>query len=202
MKRLLGSTFVLASLAAASASAQTATWNIDTAHSVASFAVRHMMVSTVRGDFGKTAGTVKFDGKDVGSVQADAVIDVTTINTRDPKRDEHLKSPDFFDAAKFPTITFKSKRVDPAGAGRFKLVGDLTMRGVTREIALDVDGPTPEIKDQRGNSRIGATATGRINRHDFGVSWNRTLDAGGLVVGDEVIITIDLELVRPATASE
>ena len=199
MKSSFGCAVALAATAVvAPAFAQTATWNIDTSHSAAHFAVRHMMVSTVRGDFGKTSGTIEFDGKDVKSIKAEATIDVATVDTRDPKRDEHLKSADFFDVAKFPTITFKSKRAEAAGPGKFKLVGDLTMRGVTKEVTLDVEGPTTAIKDQRGNSRVGATATTKINRQDFGVSWNRTLDAGGLVVGDEVTISIDLELIKPA----
>jgi polyisoprenoid-binding protein YceI len=182
--------------AAAAAAAQPVTWQIDPVHSTATFAVRHMMVTTVRGTFQKLAGTVQFDGKDVKTIVAQATIDVASIDTREPKRDEHLRSADFFDAATFPTITFASKRVEPKGAGRFALVGDLTIKGVTREVTLDVEGPTPEIKDPGGNIRIGASATTKINRQDFGVSWNRTLDAGGVVVGDEVAITLDLSLIR------
>jgi polyisoprenoid-binding protein YceI len=182
--------------AAAAAAAQPVTWQIDPVHSTATFAVRHMMVTTVRGTFQKLAGTVQFDGKDVKTIVAQATINVASIDTREPKRDEHLRSADFFDAATFPTITFASKRVEPKGAGRFALVGDLTIKGVTREVTLDVEGPTPEIKDPGGNIRIGASATTRINRQDFGVSWNRALDAGGVVVGDEVAITLDLSLIR------
>lgn len=185
--------------AAASTIAQPLTWQIDPVHSTATFAVRHMMVTTVRGTFQKLAGTVQFDGKDVSTIVAQATIDVASIDTREPKRDDHLRSADFFDAARFPTITFASKRVEPRGAGRFALVGDLTIKGVTREVTLDVEGPTPEIKDPGGNIRIGASATTRINRQEFGVSWNRALDAGGVVVGDEVAITLDLSLVRKAS---
>lgn len=188
-------------LAAAAASAQPATWQIDPVHSTATFAVRHMMVTTVRGTFQKLAGTVEFDGKNIETIAAQATIDVASIDTREPKRDEHLRSADFFDAARFPAITFVSKRVEPKGAGRFALVGDLTIRGVTREVTLDVEGPTPEVKDPGGNVRIGASATTRVNRQDFGVSWNRVLDAGGVVVGDEVAITLDLSLIRKAPAS-
>lgn len=184
--------------AAASTIAQPLTWQIDPVHSTATFAVRHMMVTTVRGTFQKLAGTVQFDGKDVGTIVAQATIDVASIDTREPKRDDHLRSADFFDAASFPTITFASKRVEPRGAGRFALVGDLTIKGVTREVTLDVEGPTPEIKDPGGNIRIGASAATKINRQEFGVSWNRALDAGGVVVGDEVAITLDLSLVRKA----
>ena len=181
--------------------AQPATWNIDSAHSAASFSVRHMMVSTVRGDLGKVTGTVQFDGSNVSTIQAQASIDANGINTREAKRDEHLKSADFFDTAKYPTITFTSKRVEPVSAGKFKLIGDLTMRGVTKEVTLDVEGPSAAIKDQRGNARIGATATTKLNRQDYGITWNRALDAAGVVVGDEINVTIDLQLVRAATAS-
>jgi polyisoprenoid-binding protein YceI len=187
--------------AAAATTAQPATWQIDPVHSTATFAVRHMMVTTVRGTFQKLAGTVQFDGKDIKTLAAQATIDVASIDTREPKRDEHLRSADFFDAARFPAITFVSKRVEPKDAGRFALVGDLTIKGVTREVTLEVEGPTPEVKDPGGNIRIGASATTRINRQDFGVSWNRTLDAGGVVVGDEVAITLDLSLIRKAPAS-
>jgi len=194
--------FVRTSFAAAAALAlaapvfaQPATWDVDSAHSASQFAVKHLMVSTVRGQFGKTTGSVQWDGQDYKTVVAEATIDATTIDTREPKRNEHLKSADFFDVAKFPTITFKSKRVEGVSGDRFKLVGDLTMRGVTKEVVLDVEA-TPVVKGARGESRVGASATGRIDRQDFGVSWNRTLDAGGLVVADEVDIVLDLELVK------
>ena len=156
-----------------------------------------MMVSTVRGSFGKTEGTITWDGKDVSSIKADATIDTTTITTNNEKRDTHLKSPDFFDVAKFPTITFKSKRAEAAGAGKFKLIGDLTMRGVTKEVTLDVEGPSQPLVAQ-GRTRVGATATTKINRQDYGVSWSRALDGGGVVVSDEVVITLELELVKAA----
>ena len=123
--------------------------------------------------------------------------DVATLNTREPKRDTHLKSADFFDAEKFPAMTFRSRKAEPAGAGKLKLTGDLTLHGVTREVVLDVDGPAPEIKDQRGGGRIGASATTRISRKNFGMTWNRAIEAGGVVVGDEVTITLDVELTRP-----
>ena len=194
--------FVRTSFAAAAALAlaapvfaQPATWTVDSAHSASQFAVKHLMVSTVRGQFGKTAGSIHWDGEDYKTVVAEATIDATTIDTREPKRNEHLKSADFFDVAKFPTITFKSKRVEGVSGDRFKLVGDLTMRGVTKEVVLDVEA-TPVVKGARGESRVGASATGRINRQDFGVSWSRTLDAGGLVVANEVDIVLDLELVK------
>jgi polyisoprenoid-binding protein YceI len=173
------------------------TWNIDTNHSTAGFVVRHMMVTNVRGSFGKTTGTVTYDGKDVSSVAADVTIDTTTITTNNEKRDAHLKSPDFFDVATFPTITFKSKRVEKGGAGRFKLIGDLTIHGVTKEVTLDVEGPSQAIVAQ-GATRIGASATTTLNRQDFGVKWSRNIDGGGVVVGDEVKVMLELELVKRA----
>jgi polyisoprenoid-binding protein YceI len=170
-------------------------WNIDAAHSAAHFQVRHLMISNVRGEFGKMSGTVSFDGKNYSSLKADAVIEVASINTREPKRDDHLRGADFFDAARYPAITFKSKRVESIKESRFNLIGDLTNRGVTKEIILAVEA-TPIAKGMRGESRIGAQATTRLNRQDYGVKWNRALDGGGLVVGDEIQITIDLELIQ------
>lgn len=178
-----------------------ATWEIDSAHSGAHFSVRHMMVSNVRGDFGKVTGTVVFDAKNPKAAQVNATIDVSSINTREPKRDEHLRSPDFFDAAKFPTITFKSKRVEQAGEGKYKVVGDLTIRGVTKEVTLDVEGPAPEAKDPWGNVKSGATATTKINRKDFGLAWNKVLETGGVAVGEEVKITLDIELNKKPDAA-
>lgn len=169
------------------------TWDIDPAHSAAQFQVKHLMISTVRGEFGKMSGTVSFDGRNFSTVKAEAVIDVGSINTREKKRDDHLRSADFFDAARFPTITFKSKRVENVKGSNFKLVGDLTMRGMTREVALEVEA-TPVVKGMGGEPRIGATATAKLNRQDFGIKWNRSLDTGGVVVSNEVQITLDLEL--------
>jgi polyisoprenoid-binding protein YceI len=186
---------VTALLAAVPAVAQTATWKIDSAHSASQFAVKHLVISTVRGQFGKTTGSVQFDGQDYKTIVAEATIDVASVDTREEGRDKHLRSADFFDAEKFPTITFRSKRVEGVSGNRFKLVGDLTIRGVTKEVTLDVEA-TPIIKGTRGESRVGAHATGRINRQDFGVSWSRTMDAGGLVVANEVDLIIDLELIR------
>ena len=175
-----------------------ATWNIDSAHSSAQFSVKHLMIATVRGEFSKVSGAIEFDGKTIAGITVDATIDAATVTTREPKRDAHLKSADFFDVEKFPTITFKSKKAVAAGPGKFKLTGDLTMHGVTKEVTLDVDGPTAEIKDPWGNVKIGASATTKINRKEFGVSWNGNLDNGGVVVGDEVTITIDLEAAKKA----
>ena len=182
-------------LAAIAAPVSAQTWKIDGAHSTARFTVRHMMVSNVHGSFGKVEGTIVYDGKNIGGVKADAVVDTTTITTNNEKRDAHLKSPDFFDVAANPTITFKSKRAEAAGAGKFKLIGDLTMRGVTKEVVLDVDGPTDPVTVQN-SQRIGATATTTLNRKDYGVNWSRAMDGGGVVVGDEVKVTLELELIK------
>jgi polyisoprenoid-binding protein YceI len=145
---------------------------------------------------GKVTGTVNFDGKNLAAASVDATVDVTTISTRDEKRDAHLKSPDFFDVATYPTLTFKSKKVTPNADGSFKVIGDLTMHGVTKEVTLDVEAMRPVIK-QGNNLRTGTTATTKLNRQDFGVKWSRALDGGGLVVSDEVAVTIDLELIQP-----
>ena len=187
--------FAIPSLALAS------DWDIDPAHSQANFTVRHLMVSNVRGDFGKVTGTIKLDDKDVSKSTVDATIDVASINTREAKRDEHLKSPDFFDVAKYPTITFKSKKVAKAGTGKLKVTGDLTMHGVTKEVTLDVEGPAKDAKDPWGNVRSGATATTKINRKDFGLGWNKVLETGGVAVGEDVTIVIDVELTKKAPAA-
>jgi polyisoprenoid-binding protein YceI len=172
------------------------TWMIDGAHTLAGFSVKHMMVTNVHGRFGKVSGTVFYDGRDVSTIKADITIDATSITTDNEKRDAHLKSPDFFDAAQFPTITFKSKRVEKGAAGTFKLVGDLTMRGVTKEVALDVEGPTPVV-NAGPVAKVGATATTTLNRQDFGVKWSRSMDGGGVVVGDNVKVTIEIEANQP-----
>lgn len=171
-------------------------WRIDASHSAANFSVRHLMVSTVRGQLGRISGTLEYDGKDVQSVKADVTIDVNAISTQNENRDKHLRSDDFFDVANHPTITFTSKRVEPAGDGRFKLIGDLTIRGTTKEVALDVEGPSPIVKTQRGIA-TGATATTRIKRLEYGLKYNNMVEAGP-VVSDEVTITIDIEATRPA----
>ena len=187
--------FAALALATVAAPAAAQTWKIDPAHSSATFTVRHMMVSNVHGRFGKVEGTIVYDGKDIAGVKADATIDATTITTDNEKRDAHLKSPDFFDVAANPTITFKSKRAEAVGKGKFKLIGDLTMRGKTKEVVLDVEGPTDPVT-ANNSQRVGATATTTVNRQDFGVSWSRTMDGGGVVVSDEVKITIELELIK------
>ena len=175
---------------------QTVTYVIDPSHSTAGFKVRHLMVSNVRGEFSGVSGTVVFDAEDSVNSKVEASIDAITIQTRDNQRDQHLKSADFLDVEKFPKITFISKKVVPVGDGEWRVVGDLTIHGVTREVDLDVEGPTPEVKDPWGNIKIGATATTKVNRKDFGLGWNMALEAGGVLVGDEVAIQLELELAR------
>jgi len=175
---------------------QAVTYVIDPSHSTAGFKVRHLMVSNVRGEFSDVAGTVVFDAEDSANSKVEAAIDATTIQTRDNQRDQHLKSADFFDVEKFPKITFISKKVAPVGEGEWRVVGDLSIHGVTKEVVLDVEGPTPEVKDPWGNLKIGATATTKVNRKDFGLGWNVALEAGGVLVGDEVAIQLELEMTR------
>lgn len=174
------------------------TWELDTAHTGVHFKVRHLMVSYVRGDFEKISGKIVYDEKDLSRSSADIVIEAGSINTRVAKRDDHLRSPDFLDAAKHPVITFKSRKVEKAGDGNLKMTGDLTIRGVTREVVLDVEGPTPPIKDLQGKTRVGGSASAKIDRKDFGLTWNKAIESGGVVVGDEVEITIDVEVVKDA----
>ena len=170
-------------------------YEIDPTHSSVHFSVRHMMVSNVRGEFAKVTGTIRFDAGNPTASTVEATIDASSINTRDSQRDAHLKSAEFLDVEKFPTLSFHSKQVEPhQDGGRVK--GDLTVHGVTREITLDVEGPTPEVKDPWGKQRIGASATAKLNRKDFGISWHTALEAGGIMVGDEVKITIDVEAGR------
>ena len=173
-----------------------APWEFDPAHTGVHFKVRHLMISSVRGEFEKISGKIVYDEADVTKSSADIAIDAASIDTRVAKRDEHLRSPDFLDVAKHPAITFRSKRVEKGGDGTLKMTGDLTLRGVTKEVVLTVEGPTPAIKDPGGNSRVGGQATTKISRKDFGLVWNKTLETGGVVVGDEVEITIDVEIVR------
>jgi polyisoprenoid-binding protein YceI len=172
------------------------TWQIDPMHTSVEFTVRHMMISNVKGTFQKTTGTVTIDGNDPTTAKIDATIDASSINTRVERRDADLKSPDFLDVAKYPTITFKSTKVEAAGEGKWKVTGDLTLHGVTKPVVLDVEGTGTPIKDPFGNTRAGASATTKINRKDFGVAYNKALEAGGVVVGDEVSITIDVEAIK------
>ena len=172
------------------------TWQIDPMHTAVEFTVRHMMIYNVKGTFEKTTGTVTVDGNDPTTAKIDATIDASSINTRVERRDADLKGPNFLDVAKYPTITFKSTKVEAAGTGKWRVTGDLTLHGVTKPVVLDVEGSGTPIKDPMGNTRAGASATTKINRHDFGISYNKTLDAGGVMVGDEVSITIDVEAIK------
>ncbi len=181
-------------LLAVTACARADTWQIDPMHTAAQFSVRHMGISTVRGAFTKVSGSVQYDAADPSKTVINVSIDAASIDTRVTMRDNDLRSPAYFDVAKFPSLTFKSKRVEAAG-GKLRVVGDLTMHGVTREVTLDVEGPSQPMKDPRGNLHMGASATTQINRKDYGVN------GGGMMVADEIGITIDIELVQPAPAS-
>jgi polyisoprenoid-binding protein YceI len=199
MGTILSRIALTAGLAAAlslPAAAANSNWQIDPAHSSAQFSVRHMAISTVRGAFSKVTGSVVFDDKDVSKSTVEVTIDANSVDTRVPDRDNDLRSEKFFDVAHYPSITFKSKKVEQVAPGKLKVTGDLTIRGTTKEVVLDVEGPTPPMKDPWGNTRNAATATTKINRQDFGVKWNATLDNGGVVVGDDVSIIIDVELVK------
>ena len=184
--------FVVAALAmAASAAAQAGTWQIDPNHSAAQFSVRHLGVSTVRGAFTKVSGSATYDPSDPSKTTLDATIDATSVDTRVEMRDKDIRSPHFLEVEKYPTITFHSKQAKSAGSGKLQVTGDLTIHGVTKEVVLDVDGPSAAIKDPWGNQRIGASGSTKITRQDFGVNG-----APG-VVGDEITITIDAELIQP-----
>jgi len=199
MGTILSRIALTAGLAAAlslPAAAANSNWQIDPAHSSAQFSVRHMAISTVRGAFSKVTGSVVFDDKDISKSTVEVTIDANSVDTRVPDRDNDLRSEKFFDVAHYPSITFKSKRVEQVAPGKLKVIGDLTIRGTTKEVVLDVEGPTAPVKDPWGNTRNAATATTKINRQDFGVKWNATLDNGGVVVGDDVSIIIDVELVK------
>ncbi len=198
MRRLLP--LLAALFLAAAAAAQTTTWALDPAHSTAAFTVRHMMINNVRGEFGKLTGTLALDPKDLGKSTVEAAIDAASINTRVEARDNDLRSANFFDVAKYPTLSFKSTRVEPVSPGKLKVTGELTMHGVTRPVVLDVDGPSPAIKDPWGNRRIGLSASTRINRKDWGLMYNKLLESGGMVVSEEVAIDLELEFVQKAPA--
>jgi polyisoprenoid-binding protein YceI len=188
------SLFVAVALAAPSL-AHADTWLIDPSHSAATFSVRHMMVSNVRGEFGKMVGTINYDPKSPAKSTVEVTIDATSINTREPQRDQHLKSPDFFDVQKYPTITFKSTKVEQVAPGKLRLTGDLTMHGVTKPVVLEVDGPSAPI-NAFGGTRWGASASSKLNRSDFGLRYNKTLETGGVAVSEEVAITLDIEATK------
>jgi polyisoprenoid-binding protein YceI len=186
---------------AASQSTKPVQWQIDPAHSAAHFSVRHLMISNVRGEFTKLSGSAIINPADPAKSSVEITIDAASLNTREPQRDEHLRSADFFDVANHPTLTFRSKRIEGLGAGNFKLTGDLTIRGVTKEVTFDVEGPTASVKDPWGNVRAGVSASAKINRKDFGLAWNSLTEAGGVVVGDEVKIAVEAELIQQAPAA-
>lgn len=193
--RRIGIVSAIALLTSLSALAQTSTWNIDPAHSTAQFTVRHLGISNVTGNFTKVTGSVVLNEKDITQSQVSASIDVSSVDTRVEARNKDLKSPNFFDVEKYPTIEFKSKRI-VSGGGKLQVIGDLTIHGTTREVTLDVDGPTPELSDPWGNSRRGISATTTINRRDFNLTYNNLLKTGEAVVGDNVKIQIDAEMVK------
>jgi polyisoprenoid-binding protein YceI len=177
---------------AASAFAQSKTWKIDPNHTAAQFSVRHLGISTVRGAFTKVSGTATYDPADPSNGSVEVTIDANSVDTRVEMRDNDLRSPNFFDVAKYPTITFKSTHIEAAGPGKLKIAGDLTIHGVTKQAILDVDGPSAPVTDPKGNSHMGASASTRVNRKDFGVNGSPSM------VGDDITITIDAELVSPA----
>ena len=191
----IGIVFAITLFASLSAFAQTSNWNIDPAHSTAQFTVRHLGISNVTGNFTKVTGSVVLNDKDITQSQVSASIDVNSVDTRVEMRDKDLRSPNFFDVEKYPTIEFKSKRIVSSG-GKLQVVGDLTIHGTTHEVTLDVDGPTPEISDPWGNSRRGISATTTINRKDFNLMYNKLLGTGEAAVGDIVKIQIDAEIVK------
>jgi polyisoprenoid-binding protein YceI len=172
------------------------TWSIDPVHSIAEFKVKHMMISNVKGHFSKIAGSLTSDESGHANSRVEATIDAASIETRDAQRDGHLKSEDFFHVEKFPTLTFRSTSIGRAGNGELSVEGDLTIRGVTRKVVFAVQGPTSPAKDPWGNTRIGISATTKINRKDFGLVWNAALEAGGILVGDEVTITLDVQFTK------
>jgi polyisoprenoid-binding protein YceI len=195
MKRILTTVAALA-LLAFPALATAETWSIDADHSSIGFTVRHMMVSNVKGTFGTFSGSAEVDEKDVTRSKISVTIDTASINTGVSKRDDHLRSADFFDTAKYPTMTYVSKKVEKSGNDRLKVYGDLTLRGVTKPVVLDVEGPTKAYKDPQGKLRRGASATATINRKDFGLTWNKVIEAGGVLVGEEVNISLEAEFVK------
>jgi len=174
----------------------TTTWNIDPAHSVAEFKVKHMMISNVKGQFAKVSGALTIDESELTDSRVEAVIEAASIETRDAQRDAHLKSADFFHVEKFPTLTFKSTGISIVRDGELAVEGDLTIRGVTRKVTFSVEGPTPPAKDPWGNTRVAVAATTKINRKDYGLTWNAALETGGILVGDEVTISLDVQFVK------
>ena len=180
---------------AVTSSSLASTWDFDKAHSTIEFKIKHFMISKVRGSFDSYTGQVEYDENDVTKSKVEVTIDVASINTANEQRDDHLRSADFFDVEKYPKMTFTSKEIHKTDEG-LKIAGDLTIHGVTKEVILKVEGPTPPIKGPMGNMRMGATATTKIDRRDFGLTWSKTLETGGLVVDNEVMITLEIELIK------
>ena len=174
----------------------TTTWKIDPAHSHAQFKVKHMMISNVKGEFSALTGSLTLDGDNIENSSVEATIDAATISTSDPQRDTHLKSADFFDVEKFPTLNFKSTKVSKKGGEEISVAGDLTIHGVTRPVVFAVEGPSAPAKDPWGNTRVGLSATSKINRKDFGLTWNSTLETGGILVGEDITITLDVQFIK------
>jgi len=195
LTRAVYSTALAAALSLPAAAAAS-TWQLDPNHSSAQFAVRHLGLSTVRGAFTKVNGTIQFDDKDITKSSVDVTIEAASLDTRVEGRDKDLRGDHFFEVEKYPTLTFKSTKVEQVEVGKLKVTGDLTIHGVTKQVVLDVEGPTAAVKDPWGNQRAAASATTKINRQDFGVKWNAKMDNGGWVVGDDVAITIDIEMVQ------
>jgi polyisoprenoid-binding protein YceI len=173
-----------------------ATYQLDPVHSSIQFKIRHLTVSNVTGTFTKFKGSASMDGEDPATLKVEVTIEAASVDTGNEKRDAHLRTADFLDTARYPTISFVSKKIAKGDPGKLKITGDLTLHGVTREITVDLEGPTPEVKDPWGGFRRGATGTTRIDRRDFGITWNTPLDSGGLLVGNEVAIYVEVEWVR------
>jgi polyisoprenoid-binding protein YceI len=176
--------------------AQAVNWRIDPLHSSAQFSVKHMMISTVRGQFGGVKGNVVYDPKNPAAATVEATIDCSTVNTGEPKRDADLKGAEFFDVKKYPVMTFKSKHVEVAGEGKLRVTGDLTINALTREVVLDLEGPSPQVKDAQGRVKIGVSGETRISRKEFGILYNPMLESGGVVVSDEVKIVLEIEMIK------
>jgi polyisoprenoid-binding protein YceI len=176
--------------------AQSVSWRIDPLHSSAQFSVRHMMISTVRGQFGGVKGVMTYDPKNPAASSVEATIDCTTVNTGEPKRDSDLKTAEFFDVKRYPVMTFKSKRVDVAGAGKLRVTGDLTINAITRQVALEVEGPTAPIRDTQGREKIGVSGTAKVSRKEYGILYNPIMESGGVAVSDEVTIVLEIELIK------
>src|SRR5579872_1289847 len=193
--KAIGAAAIFALAAITPANARAETWSVDPVHSNIGFSVQHMMLSNVTGEFDKFSATITANDDDPKSVEIEATIDASSINTHTEKRDADLKSPNFLDVAKYPTITFKSVKIEPEADNKWKVTGNLTLHGVTKMVVLEVTGPTPEVKVMGATHRA-ATATTTINRQDFGVSFNKTLDNGGMVVGNEVTVTINVDAAK------